>query len=60
MTQSAYRLATGWTIEGSEFEFRQGQEFSLLHVVQTGYGPSQPLIQQVSECSFTGGKATGA
>jgi hypothetical protein len=25
----------GWTTEGSEFESRYGQEFSLLHFVQT-------------------------
>jgi hypothetical protein len=25
-----------WTTEGSEFESRKDQEFSLLHVVQTG------------------------
>jgi hypothetical protein len=28
----------GWTTKGSEFEFRYGQEFSLLQVVQTGSG----------------------
>jgi hypothetical protein len=28
----------GWTTEGSEFESRWGQEFSLLRVVQTGSG----------------------
>jgi hypothetical protein len=27
-----------WMTEGSEFESRKGQEFSLLHVVQTGSG----------------------
>jgi hypothetical protein len=27
-----------WTTEGSDFETRQGQEFSLLYVVQTGSG----------------------
>jgi hypothetical protein len=27
-----------WTTEGSEFESRQGQEFSLLRVVKTGSG----------------------
>jgi hypothetical protein len=32
------QLATGWTAEGSEFESWQSQEFSLLHVVQTGIG----------------------
>jgi hypothetical protein len=28
----------GWTTEESEFEFRQGKEFSLLHSVHTGSG----------------------
>jgi hypothetical protein len=37
-------LATGWTTEGLDFESRQGQEFSLLHVVQTGSGSTQPPI----------------
>jgi hypothetical protein len=32
------RLATGLMVEGSEFESRKGQEFSLLHVVPTGSG----------------------
>jgi hypothetical protein len=32
---------------GSEFESRWGQEFSLLHVVQTGCGAHQPPIQWV-------------
>jgi hypothetical protein len=31
-------MAASWTTEGSEFETRYGQEFSLLHVVQTGSG----------------------
>jgi hypothetical protein len=26
----------GWITEGSEFKFWYGQEFSLLHVMQTG------------------------
>jgi hypothetical protein len=26
----------GWTTEGSEFKYRWGQEFSILHIVQTG------------------------
>jgi hypothetical protein len=38
IAHSEKRLVTGWTTEGSEFESRQGQEFSLLHVVQTGFG----------------------
>jgi hypothetical protein len=28
----------GWTTEGSEFEPQQGQEFPLLHIIQTGSG----------------------
>jgi hypothetical protein len=32
------RLATDWTTEWSDFESRYGQEFSLLHAVQTGSG----------------------
>jgi hypothetical protein len=31
-------LATGWTMEGLEFETLQGREFSLLHSVQTYTG----------------------
>jgi hypothetical protein len=30
------RLATGWMTERSEFDSRWGQEFSFLHVIQTG------------------------
>jgi hypothetical protein len=32
------QLAMDWTTEWSEFESREDQEFSLLHVVQTGSG----------------------
>jgi hypothetical protein len=50
-------MATGSTTEGSEFESRWGQEFSLLHVVQTtsgahpvsypiGKGGSSPGVKQ--------------
>jgi hypothetical protein len=38
IAQSAERLATGWTTKGWEFKSRYGQEFSLLHIVQTGSG----------------------
>jgi hypothetical protein len=31
-------MATGWTTEGLEFESQCGEEFSVLHVVQTGSG----------------------
>jgi hypothetical protein len=48
------RLPTGWTTKESEFESRWGQEFSLLHVVQTG---SYPMG---IGSSFPGGKAAEA
>jgi hypothetical protein len=38
------RLATGWTAEGSEFQFWQGQDFSCIHVVQTGSGAHAALL----------------
>jgi hypothetical protein len=31
-------MTTGWTSEESEFEYRQSQKFSFLHVVQTSSG----------------------
>jgi hypothetical protein len=34
--QPVQLLATGWTAEGTELESRKRQDFSLLHVVQTG------------------------
>jgi hypothetical protein len=37
----------GWTTEGSEFESKQGQEFSLLHIVQTSsrtHPTSYPMV----------------
>jgi hypothetical protein len=38
IAQSVWRQATGWTAKGSEFESQWGQEFSLLHIIQTGSG----------------------
>jgi hypothetical protein len=38
IAQSVQRLSTGWPAEGSEFEYRQGEDFSFLHVVQSGSG----------------------
>jgi hypothetical protein len=38
MAQSVWRLAMGWMTKGSELESWWGQEFSLLHVIQTGSG----------------------
>jgi hypothetical protein len=50
----------GWTTEGSEFESRQGQEFSLLHVVQAGSGAHPTSYPMGTRGSFPGGKAAGA
>jgi hypothetical protein len=49
----------GRTTEGSEFESRQGQEFSLLHVVQTGSGVPPTSHPMGTGGSFPGGKAAG-
>jgi hypothetical protein len=42
----------GWTIEESEFKSMKGQEFSLLHIVQTGSG-----VHLTSYPMGTGGEA---
>jgi hypothetical protein len=60
IAQSVERLATGWTTEGSEFESRYDQEFSFLHVVQTGSGVNPISYPMGTRGSFPGGKATGA
>jgi hypothetical protein len=49
-----------WTIEGSEFESRYGQEFSLFHVVQTGSGADAASYPIGTGGSFPEGKAAGA
>jgi hypothetical protein len=36
--QLVEQLATGWTTKGSEFESHWGQEFLLLHLIQTSPG----------------------
>jgi hypothetical protein len=59
ITQSVYRLATRWMTEGSEFESRRGQEFSL-HVVQTGSGVHPASHPMGTGGSFPGGKAAGS
>jgi hypothetical protein len=38
IAQSVQRLATRWKTGGSELEWVQNQEFSLLHSVQTSSG----------------------
>jgi hypothetical protein len=52
--------ATGWTTEESEFEPQYGQEFSLLHVVQTGSGVHPTSCPMGIRGFFPGGKAAGA
>jgi hypothetical protein len=44
----------------SEFESRWGQEFSLLHVVQTGSGAHPASYRMGTVSSLSGGKAAGA
>jgi hypothetical protein len=46
--------------EGLEFESRYGQEFSLLRVVQTGFGVHPTSYPMGTGVFFPGGKATGA
>jgi hypothetical protein len=55
MAQSVERLAIGWTTEGSEFESWWDQEFSLLHVVQSGSG-----VHPTSYPIGTGGSLPGS
>jgi hypothetical protein len=50
---------TVWTSKGSEFKSRCGQEFSLLHVVQTGSGVHPSSYPIGTGGSFSGSKATG-
>jgi hypothetical protein len=49
-----------WTTEGSDFDSRLGQKFSLLHVVQTGSEAHPASYLMGTRGSFPGGKAAGA
>jgi hypothetical protein len=51
---------TGWTTEESEFESLWGQEYSLLHVVQTGSGVHPTCYLLGTGDSFTWSKAAEA
>jgi hypothetical protein len=55
----AQRLITGWTTEGSEFESRQGQKFSVLLAVQTGPGIHTTSYTMGIGGSFPGLKRPG-
>jgi hypothetical protein len=46
--------------EYSEFKSREGQEFSLLQVVETGSGAFTPSYQMGTGEFFAGGKVAGA
>jgi hypothetical protein len=59
IAQSVKWLGTGWTTEVSEFESRQGQNFSLFHIVETGSEPTQPPIQCVPGTLSPGVKRQG-
>jgi hypothetical protein len=53
-------MAAGWMTESSEFESRYGQEFSLLHVVQTGSEVHLISYPMDTGGSFLRGKAAEA
>jgi hypothetical protein len=57
IAQSVQRLPTDWTTHGSEL---QGQEFSFLHVVQSGSGAHPASYPMGTGGSFSGGKAAVA
>jgi hypothetical protein len=59
IAQSVQLLATGWTTHGSEFQPRYGQEYSLLHVVQTGFGDHPDSYTMGTGGSFSGVKWPG-
>jgi hypothetical protein len=49
----------GWTTERLQFESREGQEFSLLHIVQTGSGVNPTSYTMGTVGSFPGVKRPG-
>jgi hypothetical protein len=56
LAQSVQRLDKGLTAEGSEFESRKLQDFSIFHVLWS----HQALNTMDSGSSFSEGKAAGA
>jgi hypothetical protein len=52
-------IATGWTTKGPQFESQWGQEFLLLHVVQTGFEVHPTSYQMGTRVYLPGNKATG-
>jgi hypothetical protein len=57
--QSVQRMATGWTTKASEFNSQWGQEFPLLHVVQTESGTHPASYKMGAPGSFPRGKTAG-
>jgi hypothetical protein len=53
MSQSIQRLVTGWMTKQSEFDFRQGQEFSIHHVIQEGSGTYRVAYKMAIKGSFS-------
>jgi hypothetical protein len=58
---SAVGIATGYglDVDDSEFESRWGQEFSLLHIVNTGFEVHQNFYPMCIGGPFPGRKAAG-
>jgi hypothetical protein len=54
-----HRMATGWTVEGLEFEPQKGQDFSPLHVFETGSGAHPAQNPMGNGSSFSGSKEDG-
>jgi hypothetical protein len=59
IAQSVQQLATGRSTEGSEFDSRWDQDFSLLYVVQTDSGVDPTSYPMGTGVSFRGDKAAG-
>jgi hypothetical protein len=58
---SSVGIATGYGLQdGVGVRVPVGQEFLLLHVVQTGSGVHPTSYTKGTGCSFLGGKAAGA
>jgi hypothetical protein len=56
---SAWRRPLGWTSEELRFESHQGQNFSLLHSLQTGFGAHLSTHAIGNGGSLLGSKAAG-
>jgi hypothetical protein len=53
-------MATGWTTDGWDFEYRYGQELPLLHIVLTGSGVHPVFYPMGTGGSLPGDKAAGS